>query len=55
MRHLRTCKCDHSGPAVEGHTGFIARLEAGSATDKLGELWSVEYDLIEEGYTHQVK
>ena len=26
-----------------------------SSTDELGELWCVEYDLIEEGHTHFVE
>jgi hypothetical protein len=54
VRYLRTWKSDHSGP-TEGHTGVIACLELWCATDELGELWSVEYDLTEEDYIQQVE
>ena len=41
-------KCGTNARVVELHTCLIMCLEHWRATDELGELWSVERELIEE-------
>ena len=48
-------QCNRYLPIEEYHTSFVACLELRRATDKMSELWSVDYRFMEEDYVQLVK